>query len=417
MSAPNPAADAGRQAGGDAVSPSRGPLTGVRVIELATVLMAPYAGQMLGDLGADVIKVEPPSGDSNRFMNDGPHPQLSGIAMNLHRNKKSIVLDLKRQPARDALVKLIAGADVLVTNFRPSALDQFGLQYEAFAARSPRLVYCEAHGFRTDSPDANGPAFDDTIQALTGTPALSEEMGLDSRFPPFLLADKVAATAIVSGVLAALYERERSGLGQRVEVPMFDTVLAFNLTEHLARAAVPGGRVGYSRILTLNRGPHQTSDGWLALMPYTNRHWRALYEAAGYAHLLEQPWHKDMPTRLAQADVVYAELKSIIREKPTAYWLEICAVTDVPVARVPRLQEIVDDAALHRGVLRTVKHPIAGNYRHIASPVIFSRTPAGDDFSPAPLLGQDTTQVLQELGYSRERAADAARTRDDEESP
>ena len=410
MSVPSPAAPPADDAASNAAARSRGPLTGVRVIELATVLMAPYAGQLLGDLGADVIKVEAPSGDSNRFMNDGPHPQLSGIAMNLHRNKKSIVLDLKRAEALDALVELIAAADVLVTNFRPVALDQFGIQYKTFATRSPRLVYCEAHGFRTDSPEANEPAFDDTIQSLTGTPALSEEMGLDSRFPPFLLADKVAATAIVSGVLAALYERERSGRGQRVEVPMFDTVLAFNLTEHLARAAVPGGRAGYARILTLNRGPHQTSDGWLALMPYTNRHWRALYEAAGYAELLDQPWHKDMPTRLTQADTVYAELKSIIRRQPTAYWLEICAAKDVPVAQVPRMQEIVDDPALHRGVLRIVQHPVAGEYRHIVSPVVFSRTPVPPEPGPAPLLGQDTMQVLADLGYSPEQAADAART-------
>lgn len=396
----------------DAADRPRGPLDGVRVIELATVLMAPYAGQMLGDLGAEVIKVEPPSGDSNRYMNDGPHPQLSGIAMNLHRNKKSIVLDLKRQPARDALVDLILAADVLVTNFRPSALAGFGLQYDAFASRAPRLIYCEAHGFRTDSPDANDPAFDDTIQSLTGIPALAEDMGLDSRFPPLLLADKVAATAIVSGVLAALYERERSGAGQRVEVPMFDTVLAFNLTEHLARAAIPGGQAGYSRILTLNRGPHQTSDGWLALMPYTNRHWRALYEAAGYAGLLDQPWHKDMATRLTQADVVYAELKAIISEKPTSYWLEVCAATDVPVAIVPHMQEIVERPDLHRGVLRIVKHPVAGEYRHIASPVVFSRTPVSDEPGPAPLLGQDTMRVLEDLGYPGPQAADAAQIGD-----
>jgi crotonobetainyl-CoA:carnitine CoA-transferase CaiB-like acyl-CoA transferase len=379
------------------------------VIELATVLMGPYAAQLLGDLGAEVIKVEPPAGDSNRYMNDGPHPQLSGIALNLHRNKKSIVLDLKRQLARDALKDLIVAADVLVTNFRPAALDGFGLQYDAFAVRAPRLVYCEAHGFRTDSPDANEPAFDDTIQSLTGIPALTEEMGLDSRFPPLLLADKVAATAIVSGVLAALYERERSGRGQRVEIPMFDTVLAFNLTEHLARAAVPGGRAGYSRILTLNRGPHQTSDGWLALMPYTNRHWRALYEATGHAELLEAPWHQDMATRLGQADTVYAELKAIIREKPTSYWLEVCASTDVPVALVPHLQEIVERPELHRGTLRVLKHPVAGEYRHIASPVVFSRTPVRDEPDPAPLLGQDTLPVLEDLGYSHADATDAAR--------
>lgn len=407
-SLPNGALNASSRAiSGSSPATRSGPLAGIRVIELATVVMGPYAGQQFGDLGADVVKVEPPEGDSSRYINPGPHPDLSGTALNLHRNKRSVVLNLKRPAAREALLKLIDTADVLVTNYRPSALRRFGLRYEDLEARAPRLVYCEAHGFRSDGPEADDPAFDDTIQSLTGTATMLEDLGIEKRFLPFVIADKVTATAIVSGVLAGLYEREKSGRGQRIEVPMFNTLLAFNLTEHLARAAVPGGEVGHIRIQTLNRGPYQTSDGWLTVLPYTNRHWSNLYEAAGYANLLDQPWHKDMPTRMHQADKVYAELKTIVGERSTEYWLDTCAAQGIPVAQVAHLRDIVQDPALHRGVLRTLEHPVAGPYRHINSPFIFSRTPVAADPSPAPLLGEQTCEVLSEAGLSAEQVTDA----------
>jgi crotonobetainyl-CoA:carnitine CoA-transferase CaiB-like acyl-CoA transferase len=388
------------------MSDGRGPLTGVRVVEIASVLMAPYATQILGDFGADVVKVEPAGGDTNRYMGKGPHPQLSGIALNLHRNKRSIVLDLKREAGQRVARRLLDDADVLVTNLMPASLAGFGLDYASLAESHPRLVYCESHGFRSDSPEADEPALDDTIQAHAGIPPMLEDIGLEVRFLPALLADKVSALVIVHSVLAALYERERSGLGQRVEVPMFDSTLAFTLVEHLAQAAIPGKPAGYPRALSANRGPHETSDGWLALMPYTNRQWRALYEAAGCGHLLDAPWHESMATRLVMADEAYGELKGILRQRTTAEWLEICRKADVPVAPVPRIAEIVEDPALHRGVLREVEHPALGTYRHIESPTIFSRTPSRDDPDPAPLIGEQTDEILRGLGLSDDEIAE-----------
>jgi formyl-CoA transferase len=181
---------------------------------------------------------------------------------------------------------------------------------------------------------------------------------------------------------------------------MFDTILSFTLTEHLARAAIPGETAGYSRLLTLNRGPHKTRDGWIAMMPYTDRNWRALYEATGHEDLLDAPWHEGgMRTRLVEADTVYGELKAIIAERTTDEWLAICRAHDVPCEIVPRIAEIVDDPKLHRGVLREAEHPAVGTYRQISPALIFSRTPLAEIADPAPLLGADTAEVLVWLGY------------------
>src|SRR4051794_8676834 len=274
--------------------------------------MAPYGSQLLGDLGADIVKVETGGGDGSRIMGGGPHPELSGIALNLHRNKRSIGIDLKLPRGRQILLELLRRSDVLITNLRPGPLRRLGLDYDRVRAEAPRLVYCQAQGFRTSSEEAERPAYDDIIQALTGFPQLNE-MGIGlNRFVPSALADKVAGMFIAQGVLAALVARAATGEGQRVEVPMFDAALAFNLVEHLARAAVPGEPPGYNRVLTSHRGPHRTSDGWVAMLPYTDAHWRALFEAVGEEHLLEQPWFADGRSRLTYAEEVYGLLASIV---------------------------------------------------------------------------------------------------------
>jgi crotonobetainyl-CoA:carnitine CoA-transferase CaiB-like acyl-CoA transferase len=391
--------------------PRSGPLTGVRVLELATVLMGPYAGQILGGLGADVIKVGDGGGDGSRLMGGGPHPQFSGIALNLHANKRSIALDLKIGLGRSAFMRLLAECDVLITNLRPGPLARLQLSYDKVAPLHPRLIYCQAAGFRSESVDADRPAFDDIIQALTGFPALNDEMGTDMHFMPSLIADKVSGMAIANAVLAALVARATTGVGQRVEVPMFDSLLAFNLVEHLARAAVPGQPAGYARVLTTHRGPHRTSDGWIAMMPYTDAHWRALFEAVGSEDKLEQPWHRDHAIRILQADRVYGELAEILTQRSTADWLELCNGLGVPASPVPTLGQIVTDEQWHRGVLVDADHPVVGPYRRIRQPTVFSATPA-DDHRPAPLVGQDGRQVLGEVGYSEDEieallAADA----------
>src|ERR1700722_11547199 len=296
----------------DAGSAASGPLKGMRVIELSTVIMAPYACQILGDLGAEVIKVEDDQrGDMNRVMGGGPHPELSGIALNLHRNKKAIQVDLAAPQGREVMERLLDTADVFVSNMRPRALQKLALDYAAVNPGRERLIYCEAHGFSVESGEADRPAFDDILQAATGLPDLVEVVTGTTSFVPSILADKVAGLTIVYTVLAALLHRAFTGEGQRIEVPMFDAVLSFNLVEHLAKAAVPGGVPGYSRILTGHRGPHKTKDGYIALLPYSDDDWKNLYQAVGHEEELEQPWFQGHAARIENASRVYESLGRI----------------------------------------------------------------------------------------------------------
>ncbi len=368
------------------------------MIEIATVIMGPYGGQLLGDLGAEIIKIEASKGDSSRIMGGGPHPELSGIALNLHRNKSSIVLDLKRSEALEIVDRLLDDADVLLTNLRPGPLARLGLDYESLKERHPRLVLCQAQGFASDSDEADLPAYDDIIQALTGFPQLGQIAFDTTHFLPTIVADKVAGMFICQGVLAALVARGTTGRGQRVEVPMFDAALAFNLVEHLARAAVAGEQPGYVRVLTPHRGPHATLDGHIAMLPYTDDQWQALFAAVGKEELLEQPVFATHRARLDNADEVYGTLATIAAERTTAEWLELCATHGVPVAPIPSLDDIVDDPTHHRGALVDREHPVVGSYRSIRAPLRFSESALGDP-EPAPLLGQHTTDILRLAGY------------------
>jgi crotonobetainyl-CoA:carnitine CoA-transferase CaiB-like acyl-CoA transferase len=377
-----------------------GPLAGVRVIEVGTNIMAPFAGQMLGDLGADVVKLETADGDPNRSLAPGAHPELSGVALNLHRNKRSIAVNLKDADGRTVAHQLIATADVFVSNMRPSALRRVALDYESLAAVRHDLIYVEAHGFRIDSGLAEVPSYDDTIQASCGLPRLNEPVAGSVFFPPTLIADKVAAMSIVQAVLAGLYQRAVSGKGQRIEVPMFDSVLAFVLAEHISTGAMPGGTAGYGRILTANRGPHRTSDGWLAVMPFLDRHWETLFAEAGCAGLLERPWQASMRTRLLHADDAYGDLKAAMLNRTTAEWLDVCDRHDIPAAEVPTLDEILADDTRHHGAITLTEHPVVGAYRAIRPPLVFYGSPAAASPRPAPLIGQDTAQLLGALGYS-----------------
>jgi crotonobetainyl-CoA:carnitine CoA-transferase CaiB-like acyl-CoA transferase len=375
-----------------------GPLDGIRILDLTTVVMGPYATQSLGDLGADVIKVETGSGDSSRSIGGGPHRELSGVALNLHRNKRSISLDLKHERGREVFLGLLDTSDVFVTNLRPEPIGRVGLAYEDVAPSRPRLVYCQAHGFRSDTVAANRPAYDDIIQALTGLPRLNETATGLTFFVPSTIGDKVAALTIVQSVLAALLHRERTGEGQRVEVPMFDAMLAFNLVEHLSRAAIEGEPAGYNRMLTSHRGPHRTSDGYIAMMPYTDRQWRALFAAVGREALLDEPWFADHAARLDNVDTVYGALAAIVRERTTAEWLQLCEAADVPASPVPSIDEIVVDPELHMGAITAAVHPVIGPYRQIEPAARFSASPQSVR-RPAPMLAEHTREILGELGY------------------
>jgi crotonobetainyl-CoA:carnitine CoA-transferase CaiB-like acyl-CoA transferase len=364
--------------------------------------MAPMACQILGDLGADVIKVEAAGGDHSRVMGGGPHPELSGVALNLHRNKRSVQLDLARPEGRAVLDLLLDTADVLVTNFRPRALNKLGLDYASVTVERPRLVYCEAHGFSLESGDADRPAYDDIIQAAVGLPSLTQAATETVNYLPTTIADKVAGLTITYSVLAALLHRTTTGQGQRVEVPMFESMLAFTLAEHLARATVPGGTPGYIRLLNIYRRPHKTKDGYVALLPYNDKSWHDLYHAVGHAHELDDPWFRN---RLENPGPIYASLGRILLERTSAEWLELAEELGIPAGPVPSLDDIVNNPAQHRGVLSEHKHPVAGEYRQIAPPVRFDRSPTSVR-RHAPLLGQDTVAVLTDIGLSPSEIAD-----------
>jgi crotonobetainyl-CoA:carnitine CoA-transferase CaiB-like acyl-CoA transferase len=376
-----------------------GALDGFRVLELSSVIMAPHATQVLGDLGADVIKVETGGGDLNRVMGGGPHRDLSGIALNVNRNKRAVSLNLKAAAGRAAFLRILDTCDVFVTNVRPGPLARLGLAYPDVAPARPRLIYCQAQGFRSGTAEEDRPAYDDIIQAATGLPRLSEVTVGKASFMPSIIADKVAGATIVQAVLAALLYRERTGKGQRIEVPMFDAVLAFTLVEHLSKAAVPGEPAGYNRIMTQTRGPHRTRDGYVALMPYTDAHWHRLFAAVGREELLDQPWYRDHATRLQNAEHVYAELAAIAAERTTGEWLELCDREGIPANPVPSLDEILADDSLHRGMVSLADHPEVGKYRVIGPGMILDESPATVR-RPAPLRSQHTAEVLAEVGYT-----------------
>jgi crotonobetainyl-CoA:carnitine CoA-transferase CaiB-like acyl-CoA transferase len=369
-----------------------GPLAGVRVLDLTSVVMGPLATQILGDLGADVITVESRDGDLSRTMSSGPSRGLSGVSLNLLRNKRNVALDIAHPDGRAALLRIAAGCDVFVTNLRPASVRRLALDYPDVAAVRPDVIYCQANGFRSDGPDADAPAFDDVIQAGSGVPDVMRLAGLPAGFTPMLLADKVSGLVIAYAVLAALFHRERSGQGQRVEVPMTDAMRAFVLTEHGGSAICrpPRGPAGYPRILTPLRGPVATSDGWIAVQPHRDEHWSLLIRAAG----LDDPADPRLTNRSLwrEPGFGYATLARVMTAKTTAEWLEFCLEHQIPAGPAATLDEMIDS-------LPEAEHPLGGRYKVIPPPARFSATPASVRRA-APLPGQHTREVLAEAGLT-----------------
>jgi crotonobetainyl-CoA:carnitine CoA-transferase CaiB-like acyl-CoA transferase len=373
--------------------PAGGPLAGVRVLDLSSVMMGPYATQLLGDMGADVILVEQAAGDKNRSMGEGPHPQLSGIALNLLRNKRDICLNLKDPRGREACLRLAATCDVLVTNLRPGALRRLGLGYDDVAASAPAIVYCQAHGYPSDSPAADLPAFDDVIQAASGMADLMRRVCGLPLLAPSILADKVCGLTIAYAVCAALYARAASGRGQYVEVPMIDTMRAFVLAEHGAGAISdpPQAAAGYNRILTDMRRAKRTADGWIHVMPYSEQNWRDILTAAGRPELVSHPALATIRLRHEHSAWLYQLLEELLPAKTTAEWLAFCAQRDIPATEVASIDALVGD-------LTELDHPVAGRYRTVPFPVRFADGLPGVRRG-APLIGQHNEELLGEAGY------------------
>ncbi|QET04285.1 CoA transferase [Cupriavidus pauculus] len=377
-----------------------GPLDGIRVLDLTSVVLGPMATQILGDLGADVIKIEGPEGDLMRSNGVSRHPGLSSIYLALNRNKRSVVLDLKTEDGKAGLRALIADADVLVHNMRVSAIERLGFGYAAAAAINPRLVYCVATGFGQDGPDRDKPAFDDIIQAACGLVGLLTPEGERPEYVPSLIADKTVGMALANAVLAALLHRERRGEGQQVEVPMLETMASFIMAEHLGGLtfAPPTGGAGYARLLQGGRRPARTRDGWICALPYTDRHWRAFFESAGRGHLLDQFDISDRAQRNANIRMLYAQMAEITVERTTAEWLALFAELDIPATPILALDDVPQHPHLQAvGLFQETTHPTAGPLREMRPAARFSATPLSLR-RHAPTLGEHTEEVLSAAG-------------------
>ena len=381
---------------------SSGALAGIRVVDLTTVIMGPFATRILADMGADVVKVEAPNGDSFRSYGPSRSPGMGGSVLNLHRNKRSALLDLKDPRARIALDRLIEKADVVIHNFRPQAAARLALDWASVAKINPRVVLCAARGFGQDGPYGHKAAYDDLMQAGAGFAALNEQVYGEPRYAPTAWCDKIAGQAITYAVLAALLHRERGGSGQEVEVPMFETTIDFMLAEHFGPGAFepPLGPVGFPRQLSPNRKPYRTQDGWACLLPYSDANWRHFFEFIGQPELTGDVRFSKIAERVIHIDALYALVEQHAAKHTTAAWMAFCDQKSIPFMPVLNFEQLQDDPHVKAVELfKVVDHPLEGPYRALRSPLRFSETPY-ELRRHAPRLGEHTAEVLREAGLS-----------------
>jgi crotonobetainyl-CoA:carnitine CoA-transferase CaiB-like acyl-CoA transferase len=382
------------------------PLEGIKIVEMTSVVLGPYACQMLGDLGAEIIKIEPPSGDTNR--NLGPyrnHSDMSSLFVNCNRNKRSLVLDLKSERGRAAILELIKDADVVVHNFRPGAMQRLGLDYQEVRKINPQIIYCATYGYSKEGPYGNKGALDDSIQAASGIAALNEKVLGEPRYLPTIVADKTTGLFVVQAVLAALFHKERSGQGQEIEVPMFESLTSYVMVEHLWGQTFepPIGKAGYVRLMAEHRKPYKTKDGlYLAVLPYWDAHWATFCKLSDNPELAVDPRFTSMGERLKNINESYAATGKIIATRTRQEWLDLLGETNVPMMVVNSLDDLIDDPHLKAtGFWQEFDHPDEGRIRMSSPPMNFSETPATIR-RMAPRLGQHSVEVLREAGLSEE---------------
>ena len=407
-------------------SEATGPLKGVRVVDMTSVVFGAYATQMLGDLGADVIKVEFPGGrrgaggDTMRWTGrgqEGGPEDLGPIFITINRNKRSLVLDLREQKAKTALTRLIASADVFAASVRYDGLKRLGLDYEGVRAIKPDIVYVHAAGYGAAGPYAGEPAYDDLIQSASGLADLIGRVDGDPtpRLMPTLVADKVSGLFMANAVTAALFHRQRTGEGQFVEVPMMECLTTFTLTEHFfGHVYDPStGPWAYPRVTNPTRKPYQTLDGHIGLLPYTDNQWDQFFDAAGWGETFaKDPRFCDFRVRAQHGRELFALVEEVVRTKTTDEWLALLMPLQIPVVKMNRLEDLPDDPHLDAVALfERYEHPEAGAYVAMRPPVNYSASPANIRRHP-PRLGEHTDEILAELGLDVEADADA-RTRAD----
>ncbi|MDT5080203.1 MAG: hypothetical protein QOJ80_4840 [Mycobacterium sp.] len=384
------------------MSEAKGPLHGVRVVDLTAVVMGPYCTQIMADMGADVVKVEPPEGDISRYVSVGPAPGMSGVFVNVNRGKRSVVLDLRSEAGVADLRALIAEADVFIHSMRSKAIAKLGFDYDAVAAVNPRIIYTNCYGYSRRGPDADRPAYDDTIQAECGLPAVQKQLTGEASYVGTIIADKVTGLTALYATMMALFHRERTGEGQEVEISMFETMASFMLVEHANGAMFdpPLGPAIYPRTVAPNRRPYQTKDGYVAALIYNDKHWKAFIESVRPAW--NRAEYATLEMRAKQIDVVYGLVAETMLERTTDEWLALFGELEIPAAPINSPDALFENVHLNAvGLFETIDTP-QGKVRFPGVPTWFSRTP-GRVRGPAPELGADTAAVLAELDALSER--------------
>jgi crotonobetainyl-CoA:carnitine CoA-transferase CaiB-like acyl-CoA transferase len=379
-----------------------GPLAGIRILDLTSVVAGPLATQMLADMGADVIKIEAPEGDAPRHTGPARSPGMAALFMGLNRGKRSLVLDLKIDAAKAALWRLIAGADVLVHSIRPQKMESLGFAPGTVCAKNPRLVYAALHGYRDGGPYSGQPAYDDVIQGQSGIAALMAQMAGEPRYAPMILADKTCALSIAGAISAALFARERTGRGQFVEIPMFEQMVAFVLGEHLFghNFVPPLGPLGYTRVTAPWRRPYKTKDGYLCMMAYTQAHWRKFWTAVGKAEMMSDPRFDSIASRAKNIVALYEIAGACIAARTTEEWLALLRELEIPSARMSSLDEVMADPQLAAsGFFKRATHPSEGEILYTDLPVRFGGASTTSQ-RLQPRLGEHSFEVLREAGFS-----------------
>lgn len=383
-------------------SDMNGPLAGIRVLDLTTVQMGPWCTRIMSDFGADVIKVEAPEGDSSRYTGVPRHRGMSGSFQHNGRGKRSIAMDLKQPEAQQAIHRLVPTVDAFASNIRPAALARLGLDYESIKQLNPSIVYLSMVGYGSAGRYAGRPAYDDLIQAAAAIPMLLQRSTGQPRFIPMAAIDRIVGSAAANALLAGLLAKARTGIGQSIEVPMFETIAQFVLSEHMQGQTFdpPTSPAGYPRTLSPHRRPYPTKDGFIAVLPYNDGQWRRFFEVAGKAEILKtDPRFTDIASRTANIDSLYEMVGEELKHRTTAEWLDLLERNDIPCMRPHTLETLLQDPHLaDANFFNWENHPSEGSIRTMREPSTWSETkPPTGRF--APRLGQQTREILTEAGF------------------
>ena len=381
----------------------KGPLQGVRVIDMSTILFAPYATQIMGDMGADIIKVEAPRGDTIRKVGAQRNAGMGSLFMALNRNKRSVVLDLQHPAGLNAFKQLLHKADVFIHNLRIKPATRLGITYQDLAPLYPGLIYCSTIGYNRRGPLGDRAAYDDLIQGASGLASLMGGSGAP-QYVPSVIVDKTSGLMALNAVLMALFHKARSGEGQEVEVSMFEGMAAFMLADHMGGCVFepPLDRIGYKRLLSPYRKPYPTQDGHICVLPYTDKHWQDFFEIAGRSEWFEDDRFQNITQRTENTDALYQLVDQILPERTSAEWLAAFEKADIPCSPVNHLADLLEDPQLEALNFFTLEeHPSEGMIRQIGIPHVFSKTP-GSLRLPAPRLGEHSVEILKEAGMDDE---------------